>query len=353
MRVGLSGLSRLIGKRMAQKLKRQMCGVVERGLKPLMVRRCGACGEFRRVDAQFRSPSHVCIRCADFMKCRICDALTSRSLFAHGLGRQCPACVEAKAKRCKVCDEVFPSSSFPKKSATCLRCLPNTEKLCSTCQRTLPGNQFRAAGKCCMDCGRKRAREYQRVRLLDDSHRQKARASIAEWKARNPEKVRDQRMRERVARGVSAPMQERLDRDVRLRAQHVKYLARMRLQAAKLSPAERYRIKMATSPSFVLNMRMRNAIKKALRGGKAGRRWEALVGYTLADLVAHLERQMPKGYSLANIGDGRIHIDHIVPKSMFDVTTEDGLRAAWALPNLRPVLAEVNLRKHARREFLL
>ncbi|MFE8033834.1 hypothetical protein [Thiohalocapsa marina] len=69
--------------------------------------------------------------------------------------------------------------------------------------------------------------------------------------------------------------------------------------------------------------------------------------------AAHLERQMPKGWSLADIGGGAIHIDHIAPKSSFDISTPEGLRACWALANLRPVLAAVNLRKGAKREYLL
>lgn len=100
-------------------------------------------------------------------------------------------------------------------------------------------------------------------------------------------------------------------------------------------------------------VQFRVAIRKALRGQKAGRRWETLVGYTLADLTKHLERQMPKGYSLADIGSGRIHIDHIVPKIGYDVTKPEELRAAWCLSNLRPLTAAENHRKGARREFLL
>lgn len=123
-------------------------------------------------------------------------------------------------------------------------------------------------------------------------------------------------------------------------------------EASKKLAREIHHKRMA-SPAYIINMRMRNAIKKALRGQKAGRRWETLVGYTLAELIAHLERQMPKGLTMHDLGAGKVHIDHIVPKVLFDVSKPEELRAAWALPNLRPIKAEENWSKGSRRTHLL
>jgi hypothetical protein len=93
---------------------------------------------------------------------------------------------------------------------------------------------------------------------------------------------------------------------------------------------------MANDPQYVINCRMRVSIRKAMKGRKAGRRWELLVGYTVDDLIKHLERQLPKGRSMQDLLAGRLHIDHIVPKSLFDVTKEDELRVAWRI-NEQPV----------------
>jgi hypothetical protein len=49
----------------------------------------------------------------------------------------------------------------------------------------------------------------------------------------------------------------------------------------------------------------------------------------------------------------RIHIDHIVPLSSFDVDNPGELKAAWALSNLRPMWAKDNVEKADRRETLL
>lgn len=87
--------------------------------------------------------------------------------------------------------------------------------------------------------------------------------------------------------------------------------------------------------------------------GKGGGHWEELVGYSLAELAAHIERQFSRGMSWSNMG--KWHIDHIVPLShfKFDSPADPEFRAAWALTNLRPVWASENIRKHANRTLLL
>ena len=86
---------------------------------------------------------------------------------------------------------------------------------------------------------------------------------------------------------------------------------------------------------------------------KFGRRWERLVGYTVQDLHEHLRRQLPNGYTMSDFFGGRLHIDHIIPKSLFDATKPEELAACWSLANLRPLPAKKNLKKGSKREFLL
>src|SRR3546814_5744253 len=87
--------------------------------------------------------------------------------------------------------------------------------------------------------------------------------------------------------------------------------------------------------------------------GKNGRSWETLGGYTVADLMAHLERQFLPGMSWDN--RGQLHIDHIRPLCSFEFTSPDDpqFREAWALTNLRPLWARDNLRKGGRLDLLL
>lgn len=122
--------------------------------------------------------------------------------------------------------------------------------------------------------------------------------------------------------------------------------ARQRRQAAE-------RERRLNDPKFVIDDRMSVNIRLSLRGNKAGRKWEDLVGYTLSDLMIHLEKQFVKGMGWANIGEW--HIDHITPKSSFKYSdvADQAFAACWALANLRPLWAEDNLKKHAKIQKLI
>lgn len=106
-------------------------------------------------------------------------------------------------------------------------------------------------------------------------------------------------------------------------------------------------------PSVSICERMSAGIKNSLRDGKAGRSWESLVGYTVSELMAHLERQFLPGMNWGNRSDW--HIDHIVPVVAFKFESPDdeAFRRCWSLPNLRPMWARDNIRKSGRRTHLL
>ena len=106
--------------------------------------------------------------------------------------------------------------------------------------------------------------------------------------------------------------------------------------------------KRKTDLKFNLNSRMAIAIYHSLKGNKAGRKWENLVDYTLEDLIKRLKRTMPKGYTWQDFLQGRLHIDHIIPKSVFNFNKPehiDFLRC-WDLKNLQLLPAKENIIKH-------
>ena len=158
----------------------------------------------------------------------------------------------------------------------------------------------------------------------------------AEYRAANPEAAR--------AQGRANYYRSRKENSARALAYYHanKPLVReYQREAYRRDPARRLRIAMSTG------------IRKSLRDGKRGRSWEALAGYSAAELMVHLERQFTRGMSWANSGEW--HIDHIIPLASFDITSADGpeFRAAWALTNLRPLWARENISKHAKRLTLL
>lgn len=102
------------------------------------------------------------------------------------------------------------------------------------------------------------------------------------------------------------------------------------------------------SPAYRISDTLKAQIRKSLKGTKNGRAWESLVGFTLAELMAHLERQFLPGMTWENHGEW--HIDHERPLCSFEFQTPDcpQFREAWALSNLRPLWALDNLKKGGR-----
>lgn len=102
-----------------------------------------------------------------------------------------------------------------------------------------------------------------------------------------------------------------------------------------------------------MKKRIRHQLYMLLRGAKARRKTVELLGYSTAELCAHIERQFTDGMGWHNVGEW--HLDHIVPLDSFTIAGPDDpdLRRAWALTNLRPLWAVDNKRKSAKREFLI
>lgn len=102
-------------------------------------------------------------------------------------------------------------------------------------------------------------------------------------------------------------------------------------------------------PKYRLNQNISRAIRHSLKNGKNGLNWEKPVGYTLDDLVKHLERQFTPEMSWNNYGS-IWEIDHIIPKSIFNFDNIGQLdfKRCWALSNLRPLEKYKNRQKHSR-----
>ncbi len=86
-------------------------------------------------------------------------------------------------------------------------------------------------------------------------------------------------------------------------------------------------------------------VRRALAGETRGEFMRALLGYSVGDLRKHIERSFSKGMTWDAFSRGAIHIDHIIPLRAFDLESDDDLRRAWALTNLRPLWATENISK--------
>lgn len=114
------------------------------------------------------------------------------------------------------------------------------------------------------------------------------------------------------------------------------------------SPLCKRRINRAKRVSVVkhrLSGLVRSNVRRSLRAGVRGWKWEKLVGFTLEELKAHLEARFAPGMGWHNMGAW--HIDHIRPIASFDFESVDdeAFRECWALSNLQPLWAVDNIRK--------
>ena len=107
-----------------------------------------------------------------------------------------------------------------------------------------------------------------------------------------------------------------------------------------------------TNLKYNLNCKMSRAIHHSLKGNKAGRHWETLVGYTLNKLMEHLNKTIPTGYTWNDYMNGILHIDHIVPISVFNFTKPEhpDFKRCWTLENLRLLTKEENRIKSNKME---
>lgn len=90
-----------------------------------------------------------------------------------------------------------------------------------------------------------------------------------------------------------------------------------------------------------LSRTMSNHINQTLRNGKNGHHWETLVGYTINELIAHLESQFIEDMNWENYGVFGWHIDHKIPICAFNFEKPEDVdfKRCWALGNLQPLWA--------------
>jgi 5-methylcytosine-specific restriction endonuclease McrA len=98
---------------------------------------------------------------------------------------------------------------------------------------------------------------------------------------------------------------------------------------------------------FRLSRKIDSRIYKGLKKNEGGETIKKLLGYTLTDLKKHLQKTTPAGYTWNNYLEGRLQMDHIIPKSNFNFTNPEHVdfKRCWALGNLRLILAKENIKK--------
>lgn len=100
-----------------------------------------------------------------------------------------------------------------------------------------------------------------------------------------------------------------------------------------------------------ISHRMREAVRRHVAGGGVRPQTTMrLLGCTIDALVRHLESQFLPGMTWDNwgFGEGKWHIDHVLPLAGTDLTDAQKLRLVCHYTNLRPLWEQDNLSKNSR-----
>ena len=229
-----------------------------------------------------------------------------------------------------------------------------SEKRCTKCGEIKDGNFFYPAkhhkdglASSCKECRALEAREYytkNKARILDRNklwaanHSAYYREKTKTYGKEHPEKRREAE-RKRYKKNPEMKI-------VRAKRWYFSHPESVRTARRKRDARRR------ATPTGKLNMRMSAAINDSLGRGlgiKGKRHWESLVGYTAAQLKAHLEKQLTPGMSWSNRGTSW-EIDHKIPIAAFNFERAEDIdfQRCWSLENLQPLERMENKKKRDR-----
>lgn len=173
-----------------------------------------------------------------------------------------------------------------------------------------------------------------------ENNKEKVRKWIWEWAQKNKEQRQETSRRYRIANKEALKEKGR-----QYRESNIEQIREYRQCKKYKDSMRKYNKKRHLKPKNRLNNNISRGIGKSIKGDKAGRRWESLVGYTLKQLIRHLEKQFLLGMTWDNYG--KWHVDHKIPKDVFNFDDPEHLdfKRCWALKNLQPMWAEENIYK--------
>lgn len=103
-------------------------------------------------------------------------------------------------------------------------------------------------------------------------------------------------------------------------------------------------------PGYRLSCSVSAGVSLSLKDNKSRRSWESIVGYTLDQLIKHLEKQFTDGMTWENYGQW--HLEHKIPLSVHHFTKPEhtDFQKVWGLKNLQPMWAKDNFKKGVKLE---
>lgn len=214
------------------------------------------------------------------------------------------------------------------------------QKYCPACSKAIDSERRKAHREANLEA----VRAKDRLRTDPEKNRQRTR----EWAAKNPERAKAQ------ARNTYEKNKQRaIDRAAKWNAENVERRRQITNASARRRRAEEpekfreAKRRRRAIPAVRLHDNISSYMWICLKKNKAGAPWESLVGFTLAELMAHLEAQFVDGMTWETYG--KWHIDHKRPVVSFEFSspTDEGFKQCWALSNLQPLWAADNIKKNS------
>jgi hypothetical protein len=157
------------------------------------------------------------------------------------------------------------------------------------------------------------------------------------WRENNKEKVK-----ENMKKWLENNKEYKKQKDKEYRAEHyeqykenLKKWKKAKYKAMKEENGEEFfKHKMKTN----ISIRIREIL-----GQNKSEKCVKYVGCSIDELKAHIETTFTEGMTWENYG--KWHIDHIIPCTAFDHSSEDQIKACWNFRNLQALWAKDNIQK--------
>jgi hypothetical protein len=187
---------------------------------------------------------------------------------------------------------------------------------------------------------RERVNAYHRYENMSEERREERRAYMREYNKKNaPKREKKVRVyRKRTDEEIRIAKQRRKEDYKRWYKKNVKKLSKIMLN------------KYHTDPHFRIAHTMRCRIRETIRRdhGKKAFKMKEMLGCTMEEFINYMKSLFKEGMTMDLFMQGKIHIDHIKPCAMFDLTKAEDQRACFHFTNLKPEWPLDNFSKGAR-----
>lgn len=99
------------------------------------------------------------------------------------------------------------------------------------------------------------------------------------------------------------------------------------------------------SERSIKQLTQKNLTSALRRHGISEHRFESIFGYSKKDFIESMKSKLNNGMTAEDLFSSSVHIDHVTPSALFDLTNEDHFNYCWSLDNLQPMWASENNKK--------